>query len=58
MLTVSTKAWCPARRCQPPGRSELMAPCQHARMYTEEINAIGTLLADLSQRGQQLRGHL
>lgn len=27
-------------------------------MDTEEINAIGTLLADLSQRTQQLRGYL
>jgi len=27
-------------------------------MDTEEINAIGTLLADLSDRTQQLRGYL
>jgi len=27
-------------------------------MDTEEINAIGTLLADLSERTQQLRGYL
>ena len=29
-----------------------------AVMDTEEINAIGTLLADLSDRTQQLRGYL
>jgi len=27
-------------------------------MDTEQINAIGTLLADLSERTQQLRGYL
>jgi len=27
-------------------------------MDTEEINAIGTLLADLSERTEQLRGYL
>jgi hypothetical protein len=27
-------------------------------MDTEQINAIGTLLADLSQRTEQLRGYL
>jgi hypothetical protein len=58
MLPVSTRAWCPPRRHRPPGRGEHMAPCQNARMDTEEINAIGTLLADLSQRTQQLRGYL
>jgi hypothetical protein len=31
---------------------------QDARMDTDEINAIGTLLADLSQRTQPLRGYL
>jgi CHASE3 domain sensor protein len=34
---------------------------RHAKiptMDTEEINAIGTLLADLSDRTQQLRGYL
>ena len=33
-------------------------PCKNRRMDTEEINAIGTLLADLSDRTQQLRGYL
>jgi hypothetical protein len=28
------------------------------RMDTEQINAIGTLLADLSARTEQLRGYL
>jgi hypothetical protein len=32
--------------------------CQNHPMDTEEINAIGTLLADLSERTQQLRGYL
>jgi len=27
-------------------------------MDTEEINAVGTLLADLSERTEQLRGYL
>jgi CHASE3 domain sensor protein len=30
----------------------------HQTMDTEQINAIGTLLADLSDRTQQLRGYL
>jgi CHASE3 domain sensor protein len=29
-----------------------------AAMDTEEINAVGTLLADLSDRTEQLRGYL
>lgn len=33
-------------------------PRKIAPMDTEEINAIGTLLADLSDRTQQLRGYL
>ena len=30
----------------------------HTHMDIEQINAIGTLLADLSQRTEQLRGYL
>jgi hypothetical protein len=30
----------------------------HPKMDNEQINAIGTLLADLSARTQQLRGYL
>ena len=32
-------------------------PVESHRMDTEEINAIGTLLADLSERTEQLRGY-
>jgi hypothetical protein len=42
----------PRRAAGPGGREKI------ARMDTEEINAIGTLLADLSERTQQLRGYL
>jgi hypothetical protein len=31
---------------------------RHLNMDTEQINAIGTLLADLSARTEQLRGYL
>jgi hypothetical protein len=34
------------------------SPTGHAIMDTEQINAIGTLLADLSARTEQLRGYL
>ncbi len=34
------------------------AHCPRTTMDTEQINAIGTLLADLSARTQQLRGYL
>jgi hypothetical protein len=47
-----------ASQAPPAARGDRMAACQNARMDTEEINAIGTLLADLSQRTQQLRGYL
>jgi len=35
-----------------------MGPVKSRAMDTEEVNAIGTLLADLSDRTQQLRGYL
>jgi hypothetical protein len=31
---------------------------EHPHMDTEDINAVGTLLADLSARTEQLRGYL
>jgi hypothetical protein len=34
------------------------AACENQRMDIEHINAVGTLLADLSARTQQLRGYL
>jgi hypothetical protein len=43
---------------------EAQAACEnrrfalHETMDTEQINAVGTLLADLSARTQQLRGYL
>jgi hypothetical protein len=35
-----------------------LASPDHTTMDNEQINAIGTLLADLSARTQQLRGYL
>jgi hypothetical protein len=40
------------------GRAAAWHRAKNARMDTDEINTIGTLLADLSQRTQQLRGYL
>jgi hypothetical protein len=34
------------------------ALCREIRMDIERINAVGSLLADLSQRTEQLRGYL
>jgi hypothetical protein len=36
----------------------LPPPARDTCMDTEQINAIGTLLADLSARTEQLRGYL
>jgi CHASE3 domain sensor protein len=35
-----------------------LTPESTKTMDTEEINAVGTLLADLSERTEQLRGYL
>ncbi|MBX3636125.1 MAG: hypothetical protein KF683_12210, partial [Rubrivivax sp.] len=44
----------PARACENRRFARQFAPA----MDTEQINAIGTLLADLSERTEQLRGYL
>jgi hypothetical protein len=35
-----------------------LPPVSHTPMEIEQVNAIGTLLADLSERTEQLRGYL
>jgi hypothetical protein len=35
-----------------------LPPVSHPSMDIEQVNAIGTLLADLSARTEQLRGYL
>ena len=53
-----------ARQPQPPSgtvracENSLFARPPSSDMDTEQINAIGTLLADLSDRTEQLRGYL
>ncbi len=43
----------------PPGPCENPRPTKRRRrMDIEQVNAIGTLLADLSRRTEQLRGYL
>jgi hypothetical protein len=45
-------------RIAPPERRPPAAARDHDAMDIERINSIGTLLADLAARTQQLRGYL
>jgi hypothetical protein len=44
--------------CENPRFDPHRPPARPQPMDTEDINAVGTLLADLSERTQQLRGYL